>query len=139
MSYCYDLMLLYAGIDVEHVVVGIPYPSLESKGGLLDRLRLPAFFNKAPVPDQSAALAKTEIPKAPEPVEATVPDSSPVSASLEAPTTVERATDTAVGSHEGIVRLGCYLSTHTGRISTTFFKPIHIAITSEICTCCLFF
>ncbi|XP_008458056.2 uncharacterized protein LOC103497596 isoform X1 [Cucumis melo] len=88
------------GIDVEHVVVGIPYPSLESKGGLLDRFRLPAFFNKAPVPDQSAALAKTEIPKAPEPVEATVPDSSPVSASLEAPTTVERATDTAVGSHE---------------------------------------
>lgn len=139
MSYCYDLILLYAGIDVENVVVGIPYPSLESKGGLLDRFRLPAFFNKTPVPDQSAAVAKTEIPKTPEFVEATEPDSSPFSPSLEAPTTVERATDTAVGSREGIVRLGCYLSTHTGRIRTTCFKLIHIAITSEICTCYLFF
>ncbi|XP_011659199.1 uncharacterized protein LOC101210214 isoform X2 [Cucumis sativus] len=93
------------GIDVENVVVGIPYPSLESKGGLLDRFRLPAFFNKTPVPDQSAAVAKTEIPKTPEFVEATEPDSSPFSPSLEAPTTVERATDTAVGSREGPVAI----------------------------------
>ncbi|CAK9309832.1 unnamed protein product [Citrullus colocynthis] len=87
------------GIDVENVVVGIPY-SLESKGGLLDRFRLPALFNKAPVPDQSAAVAKTEIPKTPEPVGATVPDSSPVSPSLGAPTAAERVTDSAVGSRE---------------------------------------
>lgn len=87
------------GIDVENVVVGIPY-SLESKGGLLDRFRLPALFNKAPVPDQSAAVAETEIPKTPEPVGATVPDSSPVSPSLGAPTAAERVTDSAVGSRE---------------------------------------
>lgn len=109
MSYCYDHILLYVGIDVENVVVGIPY-SLESKGGLLDRFRLPALFNKAPVPDQSAAVAKTEIPKTPEPVGATVPDSSPVSPSLGAPTAAERVTDSAVGSREGIVSLGCCLS-----------------------------
>ncbi|XP_038898255.1 uncharacterized protein LOC120085971 isoform X2 [Benincasa hispida] len=88
------------GINVENVVVGIPYPSLESKGRLLDRFCLPALLNKAPVPDQSAAVAETDIRKTPETVEATVPDSSPVSSSLAAPTAAERVTDSAVGSRE---------------------------------------
>ncbi|XP_022953307.1 uncharacterized protein LOC111455896 isoform X1 [Cucurbita moschata] len=88
------------GIDDENVVIGIPYTSSEPKRGLLDRFRLPLLLNKISVPDQSAAVAKTEIPKTPEPVEeATVLDSSPVSHSVGAPA-AERVLDSAVGSRE---------------------------------------
>lgn len=94
-------------------MIGIPYPPSEPKRGLLDRFRLPLLLNKISVPDQSAAVAKTEIPKTPEPVEeATVLDSSPVSPSVGAPA-AERVPDSAVGSREGILSLGCYLSSHT--------------------------
>lgn len=85
-------------------MVGIPYPSPEPKRGLVDRLS--TLINKAPVPDQSAGVAKTEIPKTPEPVDATVPDSSIFSTSLGAPT-AERIPDSEVSSREGIFSLGC--------------------------------
>lgn len=101
-------------------MVGIPNQSQEPKGGLLDRFSLSALINRAPVPDHLAGVAKTEIPKTPEPVVATVPESLPDSRSLRAPT-AENVLDTAVDSREGIACLACYLSTHNEGISTTFF------------------